>query len=139
MQADLQLFWQELTRTDSLVLATSKDDVVTIRPVSGLRQGNEIVFCTNHTSRKAAQILANPNVGVCLGTFYLQGRARILGGLQSPETAALRSAYAARYPGAFENGSEFTADSIFIAITITKLNQWLVAGEGPDQLAESLL
>ncbi len=139
MKADTAQFWKELEATDSMVLATSKDDVVTIRPVSPLRYGNEILFCTSPGSRKAAQILANPDVAVSLGLFYLQGKARCLGAALGEENAALKEAYGARYPGAFTGGDpQFSGDEVFISITPTKLNHWIL-GEDSQTLGESLL
>ena len=138
MKVDIELFWQELEKTTSMAMATSKDDVVTIRPISPLRHVQEIVICTDPNSRKAAQISANPNVAICLGPFYLQGRARNLGAACQTANLPIKEAYCARYPGAFKAESpQFTGDEIFIAITLAKLSQCVADGENAGKLAET--
>ena len=139
MKADMEQFWKEVEETDHLVLATSKDDVVTIRPISPLCYNGEIVVCTSPGSRKAAQVSANPNVAVSAGLFYLQGRARSLGPASAPENQAVRAAYGARYPGSFDGGDpQFKGDEIFVSIAVTKLNQWVMDNPEGESLAESL-
>ena len=136
MSVDMERFWNQLENMgtmETLVLATSKDDLVTSRPIGALRYDNSILIRTGGDSQKAKQVRANPHVAICMGTFYLQGKARILGrcsDLDNPEIKKARDLYQKRWPDAFSEKDEFlSGDEVFILITPTNISQWVFEGE----------
>ena len=136
MSVDMERFWKQLDsmgNMETLVLATSKDDLVTSRPIGALRYDNSILIRTGGDSQKAKQVRANPHVAVCMGAFYLQGKARILGlctDLDNPEVQKARDLYQKRWPDAFSETDNFlSGDEVFILITPTNISQWVYEGE----------
>lgn len=141
MAVNMELFWSKLDKMgdmETLVLATSQNDIVTARPISALRYGDELLIRTDEENRKAVQIKANPNVAVCMGDFYLQGLARILGRCAqqgNPEVQKVRKIYEARWPEAFSDQDSFLSGSeVFIVIHPTHISQWVYEGENIEGL-----
>ena len=141
MRVDMEMFWRSLENMgdmETLMLATSKDDVVTARPVGALRYDNGILIRTDADSRKAVQIAANPNVAVCMGDYYLQGKAKVLGyctELDDPEVQKARRAYCGRWADAFSEADTFlSGKEVFVVITPTRLSQWKYDGDNVEGL-----
>ncbi|MDL2253623.1 pyridoxamine 5'-phosphate oxidase family protein [Ruminococcaceae bacterium OttesenSCG-928-I18] len=140
MGVEMDAFWEELEKIAYVSLATSKDDIVTVRPVAAVRNGERILVRSNQPSRKIAQIAANANVALSFGYFYLQGRADLLGSCQSEENEANRDTYRKKFPEAFgKKDAYLEEDDVFISILPTRINQWIFKEETPTELAELLL
>lgn len=141
MQIEMEQFWSKLEsmgNMETLVLATSKDDVVTARPIGALRMGEEILLRTDDDSQKAVQIQANPQVAISMGPYYLRGRARILGHCTdtgNPDIQKAREVYCARWADAFSETDTFlSGKEVFVAISPTHISQWVYEGEDVEGL-----
>ncbi|MBU7016966.1 MAG: pyridoxamine 5'-phosphate oxidase family protein [Theionarchaea archaeon] len=66
---------------DTMVLATSSDDIVLARTVLIFSKGLELYFFTWGNSRKCDQIRRNPNIALCKDNMMIEGVAEIVGGL----------------------------------------------------------
>lgn len=132
-------FFEELAASEVLVLSTSLNDEVTSRPVSPLVMDGRIVVRTSRSSTKARQMEGNPRVAGCVGASYFTGRARLLGGVDDPAVAAVRSAYAARFDGAFSDEDEFVeTDEAFYGIEVATLHRWEHEDGAPASIIEVL-
>lgn len=60
-------------------LATSSNDLVTVRTLTYVNDGLNIYFITNQHSKKYAQINANPKVSACIDNVQIMGKAEVLG------------------------------------------------------------
>lgn len=137
MNVDLNELQKTLDETEVISLATSADDLVTVRQVSPLSIGLLLYVRTSLSSRKAIQMLENPNVAVCVGNFYFTGRSELLGKVTLPENEEIKKAYRERYPESFSEDDEFIQDDeVFFLIRIRKISQWVYENNIPVGLAE---
>lgn len=74
-----KILWMELQNGKNMALATSADDKVTVRTVSGVSYNESIYIVTEKQSKKCAQIMLNDNVALCTDTIKITGIARLLG------------------------------------------------------------
>ena len=79
MEVNLKKLERVLSTAEVIYLSTSKNDIVSSRPVSPLNIGLRLYVRTSGTARKAEEMLHNPNIAVCVGNFYFTGKARSLG------------------------------------------------------------
>lgn len=137
MNVNLSELQKTLAETEVISLATSANDLVTVRQVSPLSVGLHLYVRTSLSSRKAIQMLENPNVAVCVGNFYFTGRSELLGKVTLPENEAIKKAYKERYPESFSEDDEFIQDDeVFFLIRIRKISQWVYENNIPVGLAE---
>lgn len=137
MNVNLSELQKTLTETEVISLATSADDLVTVRQVSPLSIGLLLYVRTSLSSRKAKQMLKNPNVAVCVGNFYFTGRSELLGKVTLPENEEIKKAYRERYPESFSEEDEFIQDDeVFFLIRIREISQWVYENNIPVGLAE---
>lgn len=137
MEVNLERFEETLKTAETVVLATSRNDAVSVRPVSIMNIGLRIFVRTSGSSRKAQDMMANPNVAICVGNFYCTGRAKSLGSLFDGRNSEIKAAYSARYPGAFSEEDEFIqADEQFFEISVEKVSEWIYENGAPVGFAE---
>lgn len=137
MNVNLSELQKTLAETEVISLATSANDLVTARQVSPLSVGLHLYVRTSLSSRKAIQMLENPNVAVCVGNFYFTGRSELLGKVTLPENEVIKKAYKERYPESFSEDDEFIQDDeVFFLIRIRKISQWVYENNIPVGLAE---
>jgi len=74
-----KILWMELQNGKNMALATSADDKVTVRTVSGVSYNESIYIVTEKQSKKCAQIMLNDNVALCTDAIKITGIARLLG------------------------------------------------------------
>jgi len=74
-----EMIWEELQNGKNMVLATSADDKVSVRTVSGVSYNENIYIVTDSQSKKCAQIMLNDNVALCTDTIKIAGIAHLLG------------------------------------------------------------
>lgn len=137
MKVDLKKLEQVLSKAKIIYLSTCIGDRVSARPVSPLNIGLRLYVRTSAASRKAKEMLANPNVAVCAGDFYFTGKAKPLGSAFDDGNAEIKSAYAVRYPESFSAEDGFIkTDEQFFEIIIGKVSQWIYEKGIPVGLAE---
>lgn len=138
MKLDLEVFRKTVAEEEVMFLATSKDDDVTIRPVSPLiMEGMTVYFYTGNQSEKYAQMRANPKVAFSLGLngcYQVQGTVKFLGGVFEEKNTQIRNAYKEKYKGAFEvaaPGEDFSTIE-FMAVDIKVLKGWIFDVKDPN-------
>lgn len=140
MEVDLEQLKEALEAAETIVLSTSNNDIVTARPVSIMSDGLTIYVRTDENSRKALQMKANPNIAVCVGSFYGEGQAKSAGYTSDVDNKKLKRKYIQRYPGAFSDADVYLSDTeVFYEITLSKVFQWVYDGGLPAGLAEKAL
>lgn len=140
MEVNLERFEETLKTAETVVLATSRNDAVSARPVSIMNIGRRIFVRTSGSSRKAQDMAVNPNVAICVGKFYFTGKAKSLGAVFDEQNAEIKAAYTARYPSAFSDEDEFIQpDEQFFEILVEKVCEWIYDNGVPVGFAESVL
>ena len=136
MKVDKQKLENILEKEEIIILSTSKDNCVQSRPISLANNGLDVYIKTSNDSRKAIQMQANSNVALCIDDYYIEGQAKFLGSPSDPKNSDVKSAYIKKYPDAFGDDDEYASDSdVFIAITMTKIHQWIFENGAPIGLA----
>lgn len=137
MEVNLKQLESTLNQAEVIYLSTSKQDVVSSRPVSPLNIGLRLFVRTSAATRKAKEMTANPNIAVCAGNFYFTGKAKPLGSVHDAGNAQVKAAYMARYPDSFGKEDEFIqSDEVFFELTIENVSEWIFAGGNPTGFAE---
>ena len=130
---------EELTRTleteSTVILATCADGHVTIRPISHINDGLDVLFQAGADSLKMQQIAANPRVALCIGTYQVEGAATVLGHPMAKENSFFAQTYRAKHPSSFENYSTYR-DEVVVRVRIHRARQWRYI-EGKPFLAEA--
>lgn len=140
MEVNLERFEETLKAAETVVLATSRNDAVSARPVSIMNIGLRLFVRTSGSSRKAQDMAVNPNVAICVGNFYCTGKAKSLGSVFDEHNAEIRAAYIARFPDAFSDEDEFIqSDEQFFEISIDRVSEWIYENGIPVGFAESAL
>ena len=125
-------FYDVIRTAATVTLATAADDRVTMRAVSPVLCQGAILFFTAAASAKYRQLKANPRCCVEAGAFFAEADAEFRGPAMLPENEALRDAYSARFPGAFDEGVSFGGrDAEFILLWPTRLTGWAFADGVP--------
>lgn len=109
----------------AVVLATSVGGAVTMRLVSPVYYGEAALIFTSADSKKYSQLKENPRCCISAGGFFAEGTAEFFGETMLCKNSAMREAYSAKFPGAFDGGAEFGGRNIeFILLHPTKLSGW---------------
>lgn len=129
-----------LNKAEVMYLSTSLNDIVSSRPVSPLNIGLRLFIRTSPVTRKAKEMLANPNIAVCIGPVYFTGKARSLGSVFKDSNAEIKRAYISRYPDSFSDEDIFLeADALFFELTIENVAEWIYENNVPVGFAENVL
>lgn len=70
MEVNLKRLENILNKAEVIYLSTSKNDIVSSRPISPLNIGLQLYIKTSAESRKAKEMITNPNIAVCVENFY---------------------------------------------------------------------
>lgn len=137
MEVNFKKLERVLSTAEVIYLSTSKNDMVSSRPVSPLNIGMRLYVRTSAASRKAKEMLSNPNIAVCVGNFYFTGKAKALGSVFDDRNTEIKSAYILRYPDSFSEEDEFIkSDEVFFELLIENASEWIYEDGVPIGLAE---
>lgn len=140
MEVNLKELENILNKAEVIYLSTSKNDIVSSRPVSPLNIGLRLFVRTSATTRKAKEMIANPNIAVCIGSFYFTGKAKSLGSVFDDSNSKIKIAYISRYPDAFSKGDKFIkSDELFFELSIENVSEWIYENNIPVGFAEQRL
>ena len=140
MEVNLKKLERVLSTAEVIYLSTSKNDIVSSRPVSPLNIGLRLYVRTSGTARKAEEMLHNPNIAVCVGNFYFTGKARSLGSVSDERNAEIKASYILCYPDSFGSEDEFIkSDEVFFELSIENVSEWIYEDNNPIGLAEQKL
>lgn len=125
-------FLEALQKEMTITLATASGGRVTMRSVSPVPYDGGVLIFTAPASLKYRQLKENPLCCVSVAGIFAECRAKFPGATMLPENAALRDAYAAKFPGAFDEGIAFGGrDAHFLLLRPTRLSGWTFANDGP--------
>lgn len=140
MEVNLKNLERVLNAAEVIYLSTSKDDKVSSRPISPLNIGMHLYVRTSAATRKAKEMVYNPNIAVCVGNFYFTGQAKLLGSAFDDRNAEIKAAYILRYPDSFSGEDEFIqSDEVFFELSIENVSEWIYEDNIPVGLAEQRL
>ena len=125
---------QVLESESILILATSAGDRVTVRPMSYINEGLDILFQTDMNSLKMQQIRDNPNVALCIGTYQIEGTAAELGPPLAESNKSFANAYKEKHPSSYEKYSAYE-EEVVIIVTVHTVRQWRYES-GQPRMAE---
>lgn len=140
MEVNLKKLERVLSTAEVMYLSTSVNDKVSSRPVSPLNIERRLYVRTSAGSRKAEEMLKNPNIAVCVGDFYLTGKAKPLGSAFDNRNAEIKAAYILRYPDSFGEGDEFIqSGEMFFELLLENVSEWIYKDGIPVGLAKKQL
>ena len=118
----------------TLILATCADNRVTIRPMSHVNEGLAVYFQTGENYLKAQQIRANPNVALYIGTFEIEGIAKILGHPLDEANRFFVEKYKVKQPTAYELYTPIK-DQVVVKVEIGLVRRWQYLDDGKPGIA----
>lgn len=96
-----------------MVLATSINNLVSARTVSVLNIKGLFYFQTDRSMDKSKEIIANPNVALCLKEIQIKGTCRNLGSPNSDENRFFIERFKELFPSAYEKYSHLDNETVF--------------------------
>lgn len=140
MQVDLRKLEESLSKAEVIYLATSRNNIVSARPISPLNIGLRLFIKTSASTRKAKDMIENPNIAVCVDSFYFTGKAIALGSVFDKSNIQIKDKYILRYPDAFGDKDEFIeSDDMFFELLIENVSEWIYENGTPIGFAEQKL
>lgn len=120
--ANWAALWSGFGPARKMALATADGERVSARMMSLVRQGGRLYFQTDRTSRKYAQLCANPRIALCADNLQIEGICRELGHpLQHPAFPGL---FRAAYPDSFARYTHLANERLF-QVTPLYAKRWL--------------
>lgn len=112
-----------LSENKTLTLATCACNRVTIRPMSHVNDGLTVYFQTGENYLKTLQIKENSNVALCVGTYEIEGTAKIIGHPLNETNALFIQKLKEKHNNAFERWSSLP-NQVVIKVEIGLVRQW---------------
>jgi general stress protein 26 len=119
----LEALYTRLGSAKIMVLATSKDDVVSARNMSCIISGGVFYVQTDRTLPKYGQIKANPNVALCAENIQVEGIAKDVGSPTDSANSAFSALFERHYKGSYDAYSHLS-NEVVIAIRPTRISLW---------------
>lgn len=125
MQNTLDAFFAAIEKNLTITLATASEGSVTMRLVSPVLYQGAILLFTAADSVKYRQLKANPNCCIAADGFFAEATATFRGATGLAENDALRKAYCAKFPDAFDENVAFGGrNAEFLLLNPTRLTGW---------------
>ena len=126
--ANWAALWSGFGPARKMVLATADRERVSARMMSLVQQSGRLYFQTDRTSRKYAQLCANPRIALCADNLQTEGICRELGHpLHHPAFPGL---FRAAYPDSFARYTHLANERLF-EVTPLYAKRWLYRGGIP--------
>lgn len=122
---ELKKFWNSIEKEETMILATSAGDRVTMRTISPVFYQDAILVFTSMESVKYKQLRKNPECCIAAGGCFLEAEAQFCGHTMLDENKSLRAAYDKKFKGAFDENIEFGGrDAEFILLKPVLIKGW---------------
>ena len=132
-QQRIQQFFDLIQSEMAVSFATAADGRVSMRLVSPVRLDGAILLFTSSASLKYRQLAENPNACLAVGPFFAECTAELRGPTMADENQALRDAYCAKFPGAFDEGIPFGGrEDDFVVLHPRRLTGWGFENDTPS-------
>jgi general stress protein 26 len=112
-----------LERENTISLATSADNRVTIRPMSHVNDGLTVYFQTGEHYLKSRQIRVNPNVAMAVGNLEIEGTAEIIGHPMNEANRIFIDLYSNKHPNHAGRWSTMP-NQVVVKVEITEVREW---------------
>lgn len=130
-EEELKILEIELSRKNSMVLATSANDKVTARSISTIYDSGFIYFQTDSSMEKYQQILINDNVALSVDFLQLEGKAADIGKWNDfPE---LLKKYIVKHKKSYDTYKTLPTE-IVMKIQIKKIKKWNYINSAPLEI-----
>lgn len=96
-------FFEKIGRSKFMVLSTSKDDFVTSRMMSIIVIDEKFYFQIDKNFKKYNQVIANPNVSLCIDNIQINGICCDVG--RPIENKTFCEIFKEKYPSSYQNYS----------------------------------
>ena len=120
--------WAELGESRVMVLATAEGEAVSARSVSVVVQEGRLLFQTDLSSRKYAQLKKNPRAALCRDNIQIEGECREAG--RPKENPAFCELFRQHFPGAFARYTLLERERLF-CLTPAFIQRWLYIDGAP--------
>lgn len=125
-------FYEAIKSEMGITLATAADGRVTMRTVSPAYLDGDILIFTSRGSQKYAQLKKNPHCCIEAAGFYAEADAAFQGPTMLDQNEPLRAVYAAKFPGAFDEGVPLGGrEAEFIVLKPARLSGWAFENDVP--------
>ncbi len=105
--------FKQLGDSGIIVLATSSEDIPTVRSMSYVVVEGKIYFQTESAMEKAVQMKQNPKVALCQNNIAIKGTAKCRGRILSEENAKIMELYKKRHRGSYDAYSHMEKGELY--------------------------
>lgn len=123
----LNKFFSEFGIGRRMVLSTSENNVVSSRMMSVVLIDGVFYFQTDITMKKYSQIMANPNVALCIDNIQIQGVCEEIG--KPLENEDFASTFEKCYKGSYDTFSSLKNERLF-AVKPVFIERWVYVRKG---------
>ncbi len=110
---ELENVYKQLGDSGIIVLATSSEDMPTIRSMSYVVVDGKLYFQTESEMEKAIQMKQNPNVALCQSNIAIKGTAKCKGRILSEENAVVMELYKQKHRGSYDAYSHMEKGELY--------------------------
>lgn len=112
-------------QSQTMILATTANDSVTMRTVSPVLYQEKILIFTSPKSRKYQQLQANPHCAFMINDIFVEATTQFLGATLAKENQAYQKAYLQKFNDAFDEKAAFNGcQAEFVLFTPQKITSW---------------
>ncbi len=129
-QIELDKVFKQLGTSGIIVLATSAQDIPTVRSMSYVVVEGRIYFQTESEMEKAVQMKQNPKVALCQSNIAIKGIAKCRGRILSEENASIMELYKQKHRGSYDAYSHMEKGELY-EVTPTFITVWTYIEDEP--------
>lgn len=128
MNSEFQQLWRKIGSHGIMVLSSCAENRVTSRAMSVVVVDGKFYCQTDRRYLKCRQIMANPNVSLCVNNFSIEGECRIMG--KPLENEFFINAMQEHFPDAVSRWSEFSTECV-LEIMPKLVSAWIYEDNKP--------
>ena len=128
MNSEFQQLWRKIGSHGIMVLSSCAENRVTSRAMSVVVIDGKFYCQTDRRYLKCRQIMANPNVSLCVNNFSIEGECRIIG--KPSENAFFIAKMKEHFPDAVSQWSELPTECV-LEITPKLVSAWIYEDNKP--------
>lgn len=128
MNSEFQQLWRKIGSHGIMVLSSCAENRVTSRAMSVVVIDGKFYCQTDRRYLKCRQIMANPNVSLCVNNFSIEGECRIIG--KPSENAFFIAKMKEHFPDAVSQWSELPTECV-PEITPKLVSAWIYEDNKP--------
>lgn len=134
----LQELFEQFKVATKFVVATSKENRVTARTMSCICVDGAIYFQTDNRFLKYNQLLANPQVALCINNIQIEGIASILGKPLDAKNLFFAKLFEQYYKSSFDSYTALETE-VLIQVDPTRITVWEYEEDMPIRIIFDLV